>query len=91
MSLDLFGEPIEPSRAAAKRKGTRANGYGGTPGTGPAGETCKTCRFHVVKSMGKNYHKCLKARLAWTCGPGSDIRLRSPACWLWKPKEDSDD
>lgn len=51
------------------------------PGTGPEGETCGTCGHHVVHIWSKRYHKC--ALVKPTRGPGTDIRVRSPACAKW--------
>ncbi|HEV2862870.1 MAG TPA: hypothetical protein VGX48_17775 [Pyrinomonadaceae bacterium] len=97
-SLDLFGEPITAAPRAAspcddvdtRRKPTRPQGYAATPGTGPDGETCGTCKHHVVITYSKDYHKCLEFRRRggrWTHGPGSDIRVGSPACKLWEAKD----
>ena len=84
----LFGEEI-PDQAEKKQppKTTVPKGYAAAPGTGPAGETCGTCRFHVIVRYANKYHKCEKMRMKWTGGAGSDIRVRSPACWFWKPME----
>ena len=61
---DLFGQPIvEPLPLANgvphKRKPTQPKGYAGIPGTGPAGETCKTCKY-IVRRGGSSriYLKC---------------------------------
>jgi len=71
-----------------KRKNTQANGYATTPGTGPEGETCKTCELCTkIEYHDKNYYKCGKVRNLWTHGTGSDIRLRSPACSQWEAKK----
>lgn len=62
----------------------RPNGYGHVPGGGPAGETCGSCRHHVILRYSKNYHKCELARGKWTGGRGSDILVKSPACQKWQ-------
>lgn len=59
-------------------------GYAYFPGTGPAGETCKTCQF-VVKF--RRWHKCDKARAKWTGGRGSDVLATAPACKYWLPQQ----
>jgi hypothetical protein len=97
MSGDLFGEPITTTREVQtradgkpRRKPTRPRGYAAEPGTGPTGESCGTCRHHCVICYSKPYHKCSEFRRLggkWTGGPGSDIRVRSPACRLWEPGE----
>jgi hypothetical protein len=66
-------------------------GYAAQPGTGPEGETCGSCKNHKVThgSEGRsrrNYHKC--GLMAWTYGPGTDIRVRSPACSKWVVRRD---
>ena len=78
-SPDLFGDQVQQPR-----KGPVAWGYAALPGTGPAGETCATCRHHYRKRMAKVYHKCLLAKHLWTGGTKSDIRTRSPACSRWE-------
>ena len=59
----------------------RPAGYAAKPGSGPAGETCRGCA-HAVNRDG--YWKCVLLRARWTSGPGSDIRLKSPACARWE-------
>lgn len=85
---DLLGDPIQPPHPTSKgkRKNTKPNGYFTRPGSGPAGETCKTCAHRVHKQLsGKVVSKCDKARGAWTNGRGSDILASSPACSGWEP------
>lgn len=59
-------------------------GYAYSPGTGPEGETCGSCRF---KQPGRRWNKCGHefARRKHTGGRGSDILTRSPACKYWEP------
>jgi hypothetical protein len=59
-------------------------GYAAPPGTGPAGETCKTCQHLVYNQMAKSYPKCDLNRARWTGGRGSDILVKAPACRLWE-------
>lgn len=60
-------------------------GHAAPPGSGPAGETCGTCKHRVTVKLrsGRTFPKCGQARHKWTHGRGSDIRVRSPACRLW--------
>ena len=98
MKDDLFGGnpviPDGPAMTPAERRKTLGikprpvtpNGYYMPPGTGPAGETCRTCRFAVARRFSKTYWKC-RLHPQWTGGPGTDIRLKSPACQGWEAKE----
>jgi hypothetical protein len=74
-------------REPGKRRPTPARGYAAPPGTGPAGETCGSCRFRVVHSYSRDYHKCsMFVRIGgrWTSGTSTDIRVRSAACKFWE-------
>lgn len=81
---DLFGNPLAldslPAPKAKKKKG-QPNGYAKPPGSGPAGETCKTCLHAYYHERTKRYWKC--GLVKPTSGPGTDIRLKSPACSMW--------
>lgn len=57
----------------------KGGGYAATPGTGPAGETCGSCR-HCQRG---GYTKCALTR--HTSCEASDIRLIAPACLRWEP------
>jgi hypothetical protein len=70
-----------------RRKPTKANGYAWKPGTGPAGETCKTCAHYTRVQHAKVYLKCGLMRSVWTNGPGTDIKASSPACEKWTANE----
>jgi hypothetical protein len=88
MEINLLGEEVKEEKIGLKangkprRKPTVANGYYSTPGSGPKGETCGSCKFAV----GRKYKKCELAKEIWTHGTGSDIRLKSPACHKWQAK-----
>ena len=60
-------------------------GYAAPPGSGPDGETCGSCKHHVVRQFAKNYHKC--GLTNYTGGAATDIRVRSPACKMWQAIE----
>ena len=86
---DMFGNEVtvEQARAMLAKKGrkpTPPKGYAAPPGTGPEGETCKSCRHIYRNQMSKTYLKCVLNRASWTGGPGSDIRASSPACRKWE-------
>ena len=86
MSIDLFGEsPKQFTKVQIKRgRESEPRGYAAMPGTGPAGETCKSCRHYVIKQMAKAYRKCGLRRAVWTGGAGTDIRASAPACSKWE-------
>lgn len=65
-------------------------GYYAKPGTGPAGETCGSCRHHVTIRYSKRYHKCALARGKWTGGRASDILVRASACIGWEGRDEAD-
>jgi len=71
----------ERSRAAALRL---TGLYADTPGTGPAGETCKTCRHLYRRTMAKTYLKCALTRHGWTGGGKTDVKATAPACSKWE-------
>jgi hypothetical protein len=88
---DLFGNVIPDGPAmtpAERRKMTRRatvpNGYATPPGTGPEGETCRSCVHHMIIWHAKAYHKCGLLRQVWTGGRATDILVRSPACSKWE-------
>lgn len=77
------GEP--PRKKRAHWEGGKG-GYAAEPGTGPKVETCGSCQHHRVRSLSRDYHKCAIGRNSG--GPGSDIRIRAPACKHWVVKID---
>lgn len=87
-TLDIFGEEIKITVSDAKYKPTVRNGYAASPGTGPKDQTCKTCKHSIgCGNRGKKiFYKCELRRHYWTCGYGTDILLKSPACRFWEGK-----
>lgn len=82
---DLFGHaPLGAVAPSARKRDPIASGYAAVPGTGPQGETCKSCRHLVRRQWGKTYLKCGLMRDYWTKGSGSDIRARAAACRRWE-------
>ena len=59
-------------------------GYADHPGTGPAGETCGSCK-HI--SHGRRWAKCDLTRACHTGGRRSDILVRAAACSKWERAE----
>lgn len=90
-TTDLWGAPIvavEPVAFPTRpRHKTTPRGYAAAPGSGPAGETCRTCAHYCHRESGK-YRKCGLVEARWTRGPGTDILARAPACEMWKAKEE---
>jgi hypothetical protein len=82
MNVDLFGAAVPDAPAQREPK----KGYAARPGSGPKGMTCRTC-LHAQQQDGgtRNYWKCAIIRHRWTHGPGTDIRLKSPACFYYQP------
>ena len=72
------GEPVDPSAVRSP-----CGGYAAPPGTGPDGETCKTCEHYAIVQFSRRYRKCGLIRKRWTPGPGTDIKAGSPACHYW--------
>lgn len=70
-------------RKAVNRKTPQAKGYADRPGSGPKGETCRSCAHLVHKRLAKTYLKCELTRACWTGGHGTDVLARSPACSKW--------
>lgn len=83
---DMFGNEITlaEARRLMKAKTPQKKGYAAPPGTGPAGETCKSCQHIYRNHQSKTYLKCALMRQAWTGGPGTDILARAPACRMWE-------
>lgn len=91
--VDLFGLAAGPMLTPQQRKRLRTTynaknpkGYAAIPGTGPKGETCKSCRHLYRRRMSKTYLKCELMRRIWTGGAGTDIKASSPACQRWEAK-----
>lgn len=59
-------------------------GHAWAPGTGPKGETCKSCKHFVRRHFGKVFRKCGLMQQQWTNSYGTDIRASDPACLKWE-------
>lgn len=79
-------ERKEFERRFGKKK-VRARATPADPGSGPAGETCRSCK-HIRRTEGfaRTYVKC--ALVKPSRGPGTDIRVRTPACARWERADD---
>lgn len=89
MSAPLMVLPPQSaqSQAVAKAAKFKKGLYAAPPGTGPAGETCKTCKHIYRRHMAKTYIKCALVQKWWTGGGGTDIKVASPACSKWERGE----
>lgn len=56
--------------------------YAGVPGTGPTGETCRTCNHLAATGNVKRHYKCGLTK--YTHGDATTIKVRTPACDLWE-------
>ncbi|NVJ90855.1 MAG: hypothetical protein HWE34_04315 [Methylocystaceae bacterium] len=65
---------------------SEAKGYAWHPGTGPDGETCKTCRYPVDCGCNRTFYKCEMNKARWTNSRRTDILLKAPACRHWEAK-----
>jgi hypothetical protein len=72
------------------KKPEYGRGYPCQPGTGPSGETCRSCANYAhnrgSEGRSKPYPKCWLMVKFWTNGPGTDIKAKSPACKYWVAK-----
>lgn len=59
--------------------------FAAPPGTGPDGETCKTCKHICRIRLAKNYYKCFLIKHLWKGSKRTDVLTRSPACNKWEP------
>jgi len=72
---------------SAARKLSRKHGHAALPGTGPDGETCKTCRHLEHRQFAGVYLKCWLMRAYWTRGEGTDVRAADAACRRWEARD----
>lgn len=61
--------------------------YADRPGTGPAGETCGSCKNRAFIHLARVYSKCGLMRHQWTGGGGTDVKVRAPACSKWERED----
>jgi hypothetical protein len=70
--------------AAFAKKNKRKGLHAAEPGTGPVGETCKTCAHLVRRRFSNTYLKCGLCVAKWTGGGATDVRARDDACSKWE-------
>jgi hypothetical protein len=70
------------------RKQVRTHGTPYPVGSGPAGETCRTCKHLRRIKRANTYIKCGLMERYWTGGAGTDVKAKWPACKAWERKEE---
>lgn len=88
----LFGNDLVSYRTASGKVVEVVNrgkhyveprGYADKPGTGPAGETCGSCKFCMV-GYRRRFKKCELNKAAWTHTRRTDILTGAAACAKWE-------
>lgn len=87
MSGRQFDLMVLPPSALKARRLSKKHGHAAPPGTGPEGETCKTCKHLSGWRMSKTYLKCGLMSAHWTGGEGTDVRAGDKACRRWERVE----
>lgn len=83
------GPMMTPAQKQALQRKTAKHGHAAAPGSGPASESCKTCRNLARNEMrgGRVFLKCALRKAQWTGGYGTDVRAKDPACSKWQALE----
>ncbi len=89
MDLELTSDPLPPPKKRRRLNYKEQQAANVKDGLHPLGfrlanngEKCKTC-YHVnTHGNTRAYYKCTEYRI--TAGPGTDIRLKWPACIRFK-------
>lgn len=85
---DQFDLMVLPASAMKGKRLSNKRGHASVPGTGPEGETCRSCANLVRLYMAKTYLKCGLMRPFWTGGQATDVRAGDAACKRWEAKRD---
>lgn len=86
INTSLYARTPADLRREKNRKYSRPRGHAAPPGSGPKGETCKTCEHCTVhKGNSRSYTKCDLVKPS--NGPATDIRQKDPACSRWEKEE----
>lgn len=83
----LFDDPT--ARPPEKAPQAKRLGWKATPapiGSGPPGETCKTCQYMRRVKINKTYLKCYLMVKHWSFGGATDVRAGWDACREWLPE-----
>ena len=82
---DFAMTPAERKRIFSRAKPAHwSKSHPAEPGTGPKGETCKTCKNLYRNELSKTYLKCQLMSRLWTGGGATDVRAGDPACAKWE-------
>lgn len=82
------GPMLTPQQRRALHKRLSKSGHAMPPGTGPFGETRRSCQHLARNQMhsGKTFMKCALRRANWTSGYETDVRARDAACSKWEAR-----
>lgn len=83
LTREFTSELLELSKPS--RTG-RPTGYAAAPGSGPLGQSCKSCRHMKRVGLVRAFRKCDLMREFWDGSRKSDVNSSSPACCRWAPK-----
>lgn len=74
-------------KVAKARRDPVPSGHVAAPGSGPAGETCRSCAHLARVEYARDYLKCGLNRHNWTGGRKTDVRAGDAACSKWESKK----
>lgn len=89
MAEQLSFTTIGGECVVARKRGKhyiQPRGYAARPGTGPAGETCGTCKHKTHAHAARSYPKCALTRACWSSTRRTDILVSAPACAKWEAR-----
>ena len=78
--MELPASVLNAPRAPKQKQ----HGHAAIPGTGPAGETCGSCKNLHRNQVASTYLKCWLMRSRWTGGYATDVRAKDAACKQWE-------
>jgi len=85
LTIEQARDALRNTRRKPRRgRDPEPNGYAGRPGSGPDGETCKSCQHLVRNRQSKTYLKCGLMSAFWTASRRTDVLARSPAFQYWE-------
>lgn len=78
ITMDMHVDALKRGYANWQKK------YAGPPGSGPEGETCRTCEFKRYSHHSRAKHPKCGLNVFATAGDATTIRTSAPACHLWR-------